>query len=60
MADPSSDTVVVAVARTPFGKFEGALYGVDAPHLGALAIDEITSEDSSNGLDRFASSRKQK
>ena len=40
MADRSSDTVVVAVARTPFGKFEGALHGVDAPHLGALAVDE--------------------
>jgi acetyl-CoA C-acetyltransferase len=39
MANRSSDTVVVAVARTPFGKFEGALYGVDAPHLGALAVD---------------------
>ena len=34
------DTVVVAVARTPFGRFQGALRSVDGPHLGALAIDE--------------------
>lgn len=34
------DVVVAGVARTPFGRFEGRLAGVDAPRLGALAIDE--------------------
>jgi len=34
------DVVVASVARTPFGKFEGALSALDAPTLGALAIDE--------------------
>lgn len=36
----AKDIVVVALARTPFGRFEGALKDIDAPHLGALAIDE--------------------
>ncbi len=35
------DIVVAAVARTPFGRFEGALKDFDAPHLGALAIDAV-------------------
>lgn len=34
------DVVVASVARTPFGRFEGKLSGIDAPTLGALAIDE--------------------
>lgn len=34
------DVVVVAFARTPFGRFEGALKEIEAPRLGALAIDE--------------------
>ena len=34
-----ADVVVVSVARTPFGRFEGALRGFDGPALGALAID---------------------
>ncbi len=34
------DVVVAAVARTPFGRFEGRLAGFDGPTLGALAIDE--------------------
>lgn len=34
------DVVVASVARTPFGRFEGKLTGIDAPRLGALAIDE--------------------
>ena len=37
------DIVVVAVARTPFGRFEGALAGIEAPRLGALAIDEVVA-----------------
>lgn len=40
MTDRSADTVVVAVARTPFGRFDGVLKHIDAPHLGALAINE--------------------
>ena len=40
MAD-RKDIVVVALARTPFGRFEGALKEIDAPHLGAIAIDEV-------------------
>lgn len=34
------DVIVAGVARTPFGRFEGKLTGIDAPRLGALAIDE--------------------
>jgi acetyl-CoA C-acetyltransferase len=33
--------VVIAFARTPFGRFEGKLAALTAPRLGALAIDEI-------------------
>jgi len=33
------DVVIVSVARTPFGRFEGVLRGLDGPALGALAID---------------------
>jgi acetyl-CoA C-acetyltransferase len=40
MPDQPSDIVVVSVARTPFGRFEGSLKGIVAPKLGALAIDE--------------------
>jgi acetyl-CoA C-acetyltransferase len=38
-----TDIVVVAVARTPFGRFEGALKNIVAPRLGALAINEVLS-----------------
>lgn len=34
------DIVVAALARTPFGKYEGALASIDGPSLGAMAIDE--------------------
>ena len=34
------DLVVVALARTPFGRFQGALRGIEAPRLGAAAINE--------------------
>lgn len=40
MADRPTDIVVVAVARTPFGRFGGVLKDIDAPRLGALAINE--------------------
>lgn len=39
MAD-ANDIVVVALARTPFGRFEGALKDIEAPRLAAIAIDE--------------------
>lgn len=35
------DCVVVAFARTPFGKFGGALKAIPTPRLGALAINEV-------------------
>ncbi len=34
------DVVIVAIARTPFGRFEGQLSALDGPTLGALAMDE--------------------
>ncbi|HEY7248816.1 MAG TPA: thiolase family protein [Xanthobacteraceae bacterium] len=40
MTELAADIVVVAAARTPFGRFEGALKAITAPKLGALAIDE--------------------
>ena len=36
-----SDIVVLAVGRTPFGRFGGALSALDGPTLGALAMDEV-------------------
>ena len=33
--------VIVAVARTPFGRLEGKLAGVEAPRLAAFAINEV-------------------
>jgi acetyl-CoA C-acetyltransferase len=41
MLERPDDVVVVAVARTPFGRFGGALKDIEAPRLGALAIDEV-------------------
>lgn len=41
MSNPSTDAVVVAVARTPFGRFQGQLKSIPGPQLGALAIDEV-------------------
>jgi len=41
MPKKPDDIVVVAVARTPFGRFEGALKDIEAPRLGALAINEV-------------------
>jgi acetyl-CoA C-acetyltransferase len=40
MTENPDDIVVAAVARTPFGRFAGALQSLDAPRLGALAINE--------------------
>ncbi len=43
MSGQPTDAVVVAMARTPFGRFEGALKSFNAPRLGALAINEVLS-----------------
>ncbi len=40
-AKSDRDIVVVAMARTPFGRFGGALKGVPTARLGALAIDRL-------------------
>jgi acetyl-CoA C-acetyltransferase len=37
----SGDVVIAAPARTPFGRFGGALRDVSAPELGAFAIDTV-------------------
>ena len=39
--DPARACYVVAFARTPFGKFQGALAGIEPRDLGALVIDEV-------------------
>lgn len=41
MLKKPDDIVVAAVARTPFGRFEGTLKDFNAPRLGALAINEV-------------------
>ena len=46
MSDRATDAVVVAVARTPFGGFEGGVMNIVAPRLGALAINEALSRAS--------------
>ena len=33
-----SDIVILGAARTPIGKFQGALSSIPAPQLGAVAI----------------------
>ena len=38
MSDPSRQPVIVSAARTPIGRFLGALGSVSAPDLGAVAI----------------------
>jgi acetyl-CoA C-acetyltransferase len=40
MTSTSSSAVVLATARTPFGKLGGALASLDAPTLGAIALAE--------------------
>lgn len=37
--DPARDPVILSAARTPVGRFLGALRDVPAPRLGAVAID---------------------
>ncbi len=51
MTDKSRTPVIVGAARTPIGKFLGALSSLSAPELGAIAIREalkrskVTAED---------------
>ena len=40
MSDKSRIPVIVGAARTPIGKFLGALSSLSAPELGAIAIRE--------------------
>ncbi|RIK52650.1 MAG: acetyl-CoA C-acyltransferase [Chloroflexi bacterium] len=35
-----NEAVILSAARTPIGKFQGALSGISAPKLGAIAIEE--------------------
>ena len=48
MSGQPTDIVVTAIARTPFGRFDGALKGINAPQLGALAMNEALDR---SGLD---------
>jgi acetyl-CoA C-acetyltransferase len=43
MSAIDSDVVVTAVARTPFGRFNGALRHRSGPELGAAAIDAVVA-----------------
>lgn len=40
MADTKKQAVIISAARTPTGKFQGALKGFSAPELGPIAIKE--------------------
>jgi acetyl-CoA C-acetyltransferase len=42
MAD-NREAVIISAARTPTGKFQGALKGFTAPELGAIAIKEAVN-----------------
>lgn len=35
-----NEAVILSAARTPIGKFQGALSGISAPKLGAIAVEE--------------------
>jgi acetyl-CoA C-acetyltransferase len=38
MSHHLNDVVILSAARTPIGKFQGALSGIPAPQLGAVAL----------------------
>ncbi|MBT3315462.1 MAG: acetyl-CoA C-acetyltransferase [Anaerolineae bacterium] len=38
MSDPKTEVVILSAVRTPIARFQGALAGIDAPKLGAVAI----------------------
>jgi acetyl-CoA C-acetyltransferase len=45
------DVVIVAAARTPFGKLGGGLSTLSAPDLGALVINEVLDRSRVSGAD---------
>jgi len=51
MSDKSRIPVIVAAARTPIGKFLGALSSLSAPELGAIAIREALARAGIPGAD---------
>ena len=51
MTDKSRTPVIVAAARTPIGKFLGALSTLSAPELGAVAIREALARSGVSGAD---------
>ena len=53
MASPEQDPVILSAVRTAFGKFQGALSGIPAPRLGAVAIRGAVSRA---GIHNHASS----
>ena len=50
MAD-HKDPVIVALARTPFGRLEGSLAGVAAARLAAYAVDEVLARAGDPSID---------
>src|SRR5213592_477273 len=56
MPDKSRTPVIVGAARTPIGKFLGALSPLSAPELGGIAIREALKR-SAGTPDRFSASR---
>ena len=51
MTDTSRTPVIVAAARTPIGKFLGALSSLSAPELGAVAIREALVRSGVSGAE---------
>lgn len=47
----SAKTVIVSAARTPFGKFGGALSGLKAVDLGGIVLKEVTKRGDVNPAD---------
>lgn len=45
----NKEAVIISAARTPTGKFQGALKGFSAPELGAIAIKEAVSRAGISG-----------
>jgi len=46
----SNKAVIISAARTPTGKFQGALKGFTAPDLGAIAIKEAVKRAGIEGI----------
>jgi acetyl-CoA C-acetyltransferase len=47
----TNEAVIISAARTPTGKFQGALKGFTAPDLGAIAIKEAVKRAGVNAAD---------